>query len=129
MNQAYDIRKDKDERFNEDEWDKAKSQEFEIEVLNTSITHPLVFGSAEDGEMLKLNNCKIVSVTEKKDRNGNLMAFVKVRIDNIEPVEVLVFASSYVKNYDLFDTRYGDVINIVGEKNGKKLKFKKGERK
>lgn len=129
LNQAYDIRKDKDERFNEDEWDKAKSQEFEIEVLNTSITHPLVFGSAEDGEMLKLNNCKIVSVIEKKDRNGNLMAFVKVRIDNIEPVEVLVFASSYVKNYDLFDTRYGDVISIVGEKSGKKLKFKKGERK
>ena len=129
LNQAYDIRKDKDERYDESQWSKSKAQALEIEVLNTSITYPLVFTAAMDKDVIDLENCRIVSVNEKKDKNGKLMAFIKVLVDDIEPVDVIVFSSSYMKNYDLFDVRYGDVIDIRGEKDGKKLKFKKGRRK
>ena len=129
LNQAYDIRKDKDERYDESQWSKSKAQALEIEVLNTSITYPLVFTAAMDKDVIDLENCRIVSVNEKKDKNGKLMAFVKVLVDDIEPVDVIVFSSLYMKNYDLFDVRYGDVIDIRGEKDGKKLKFKKGRRK
>ena len=97
-------------------------------MLNTSITYPLVFSSAMDKDIITLENCRIVNVTEKKDKNGKLMAFIKVKVDDIEPVDVIVFSSLYLNNYDLFDVRYGDVINIKGEKDGKKLKFKKGRK-
>ena len=129
LNQAYDIRKDKDERFDESAWSKSCAQALEIKVLNTSITYPLVFSSAMDKDVITLENCRIIDVTEKKDKNGKLMAFVKIKVDDIEPVDVIIFSSLYLKNYDLFDVRYGDVINIVGEKDGNKLKFKKGIRK
>lgn len=128
INQAYDIRKDKDERLDESTWSKSCAQALEIEVLNTSITYPLIFNSAMDKDIITLENCRIINVTEKKDKNGKLMAFVKVKVNDIEPVDVIVFSSLYLNNYDLFDVRYGDVINIIGEKDGKKLKFKKGRR-
>lgn len=128
LNEAYEVRKDKDERYDESLWSKVEAQRFELEVLKTSITYPLIFNTANDGEELHLPNCKIVSVTEKKDRKGKLMAFVKVLVNDLEPVEVIVFASKYINNLDLFDIRYGDVIDIVGEKDGKKIKFKKGFR-
>ena len=129
INEAYDVRKDKDERLDEEQWSKTEAQRMELEVLNTSITHPLVFNNTIDGDYCDLKDCRIVSITEKKDRKGKLMAFVKVLANDIEPVEVIVFASAYIKNMDLFDVRYGDVIDILGEKDGKKLKFKKGIRK
>lgn len=128
INQAYDIRKDKDERLDESTWSKSCAQALEIEVLNTSITYPLIFNSAMDKDVITLENCRIINVTEKKDKNGKLMAFAKVKVNDIEPVDVIVFSSLYLNNYDLFDIRYGDVINIIGEKDGKKLKFKKGRR-
>lgn len=128
LNEAYEVRKDKDERYDESLWSEVEAQRFELEVLKTSITYPLIFNSANDGEDLHLPNCKIVSVTEKKDRKGKLMAFAKVLVNDLEPVEVIVFASKYINNLDLFDIRYGDVIDIVGEKDGKKIKFKKGFR-
>ena len=128
INQAYDVRKDKNERLDESTWSKSCAQALEIEVLNTSITYPLVFSSAMDKDIITLENCRIVNVTEKKDKNGKLMAFIKVKVDDIEPVDVIVFSSLYLNNYDLFDVRYGDVINIKGEKDGKKLKFKKGRK-
>ena len=128
INQAYAIRKDKDERLDETLWTNVEAQKMELEVLNTSITYPLVFNNIEDGELYEYKNCRITSVTEKTDKNGRLMAFVKILINDIEPVEVIVFSSAYGKNMDLFDTRYGDVINIIGEKDGKKIKFKKGSR-
>lgn len=129
INEAYDLRKDKDERFDESSWSKAEAQKFELKVLNTSITYPFVFSTASEGQPLDLKDCKIVSVTEKKDKKGRLMAFVKVLIDDIEPVEVLVFSHAYMKNIDLFDSRYGDTIEIIGEKSGDKLIFKKGKRR
>ena len=129
MNEAYDTRKDKDDRLDESTWNKSKAQKLEISVLNTSITYPLVFASAENEDKVELNNCKIIAVNEKKDKKGKLMAFVKVLVDDVEPVDVLVFSSSYINNYDLFDVRYGDRIDIFGEKDGKKLIFKKGRKK
>ena len=129
MNEAYDTRKDKDDRLDESTWDKSKAQKLEISVLNTSITYPLVFASAEDGDKIELNNCKIIAVNEKKDKKGKLMAFVKVLVDDVEPVNMIVFSSSYINNYDLFDVRYGDRIDVFGEKDGNKLIFKKGRRK
>lgn len=128
INQAYNVRKDKDERLDESTWSKSCAQALEIEVLNTSITYPLIFNSAMDKDIITLENCRIINVTEKKDKNGKLMAFVKVKVNDIEPVDVIVFSSLYLNNYDLFDVRYGDVINIIGEKDGKKLKFKKGRK-
>ena len=101
----------------------------EISVLNTSITYPLIFNNVPNGDLYEFKNCRVTSVVEKTDKKGKLMAFVKVLINDIEPVEVVVFASSYLKNIDLFDSRYGDVIDIIGEKDGKKIKFKKGRRK
>ena len=129
MNEAYDTRKDKDDRLDESTWNKSKAQKLEISVLNTSITYPLVFASAEDEDKVELNNCKIVAVNEKKDKKGKLMAFVKVLVDDVEPVNMIVFSSSYINNYDLFDVRYGDIIDVFGEKDGNKLIFKKGRRK
>ena len=128
INEAYDVRKDKDDRLDVTTWSNVEAQKMEIAVLNTSITYPLVFNNVANGDLHEFKNCRVTSVVEKTDKKGKLMAFVKVLINDIEPVEVVVFASSYMKNADLFDKRYGDVINIVGEKDGKKIIFKKGGR-
>ena len=129
INEAYDVRKDKDDRLDVTAWSNIEAQKMEIAVLNTSITYPLIFNNVPNGDIHEFTNCRVTSVVEKTDKKGKLMAFVKVLINDIEPVEVVVFGSSYMKNIDLFDKRYGDVINIIGEKDGKKIKFKKGMRK
>ena len=129
INEAYDVRKDKDDRLDVTTWSNIEAQKMEIAVLNTSITYPLIFNNVPNGDIHEFTNCRVTSVVEKTDKKGKLMAFVKVLINDIEPVEVVVFGSSYMKNIDLFDKRYGDVINIIGEKDGKKIKFKKGMRK
>ena len=101
INEAYDVRKDKDERLDESAWTKIEAQKMEISVLNTSITYPLIFNNVPNGDLYEFKNCRVTSVVEKTDKKGKLMAFVKVLINDIEPVEVVVFASSYLKNIDL----------------------------
>ena len=121
INQAYDIRKDKDERLNEEEFNKATAQEMELSVLNTSITYPLVFNGLDNGKPCTLHNCNVLSVTEKTDKHGRLMAFVKVSVNGVENVEIVVFASKYIKVMDMFSDRNNYVLEIKGKKDGNKL--------
>jgi DNA polymerase III alpha subunit len=93
----------------------------ELDVLNTSITYPLVFNGLDEGKPCVLHNCKVTSVVEKTDRNGRLMAFVKVNVDGVENVEVVAFASKYIKVMDLFNEKNNYVLEIKGKKDKNKL--------
>ena len=121
INQAYTIRKDKDEHKDESLYTQATTQEMELDVLSTSITYPLIFNGLEEGKPCTLHNCSVVSVTEKTDKNNKLMAFAKVSVNGVENVEIIIFASKYIKVMDLFSDRNNYVLEIKGKKDKNKL--------
>lgn len=127
LNQAYDMRKDKDERLDVNNYNFLVCMEYESEVLSVMLTHRPWFDTIEDG-YVKIPECEVVSVQQKKDRKGRLMAFVKIIVD-VNEIEVIVFSSSYIKYDNLFDNRFGNKISIEGEKKDGKIIFKKGERR
>lgn len=129
LNKMYDLRKDKDERLIEDNYNKTICMEYELETLNVMLTHKPWFDEVEEGP-ISVDECIILSKTEKTDKNGRIMAFVKVSIED-SPVEVIVFSSSYSKFYDIFDNRnnkgVGNKISIKGKKENNKIIFKNGK--
>jgi DNA polymerase III alpha subunit len=80
------------------------------------------YDDVPNGEKIKFD-CEIVSVREKYDRNGNLMAFVSVvSVEENIPIEVIVFASTYARKSNLLDKVDHKYITVTGEKDNKKIK-------
>lgn len=127
INQAYTIRKDKDELLDEGAYNKITCMEYENEVLNTSVTYKPWFDSIQDGKKVVIKDCEVINVRTKRDKNNREMAFVTIKKDECT-IEVVVFSSKYSNYFDLFDERYGTTINLDGKKDGKKIIFNKGDR-
>jgi DNA polymerase-3 subunit alpha len=123
MNQYYTLRKVKDvELYDTSEYNKMAIIEFEIESLELPLTAHYWYDDVPNGEKIKFD-CEIVSVREKYDKNGNLMAFVSVvSVEENIPIEVIVFASTYARKSNLLDKVDHKYITVTGEKDNKKIK-------
>jgi DNA polymerase III alpha subunit len=65
-------------------------------------------------------DARIVKVSEKYDRNGKLMAFVKVEtVEGNIPLELVVFSSTYARTVNYFDTHDHTIISVTGKKTDK----------
>ena len=117
INKFYDIRKDKDELLNIEEYDNIVCMELETATLGTPITYKPWFNKVEVGDKIEFR-ANIIKVTEKIDRNGNMMGFVKVESEGCE-IELIVFARTYCNNVDVFDILGGREIIVKGKKDEK----------
>jgi DNA polymerase-3 subunit alpha len=91
--------------------------EFETEVLSVPITCKPWWSTVNTNSRLTKQKATIVSVREQQDKNKNLMAFAKLRMNNCE-VEAVIFAKTYTSSIGLFDPN----VNLKQEilVNGKK---------
>ena len=119
INEFNRIRKNKDEELDENSFTTNDIMTFEEETLGLPLTIKPWFSTVPMNDKVSFD-CKLVKVQEKYDRNGGLMAFVKVETieDNI-PLELVVFASTYRKSANYFDMADHDIIHIFGTKTDK----------
>ena len=122
MNQYYELRKVKDvEYYNPEDYCKQSIIDFEIDSLEIALTAHYWFDDIANDEKVTFD-CEIVKLTEKYDRNGNLMAFVNVvSVNENIPIELVVFSSTYSRKLHLFDKADHKYINITGKKDNKKV--------
>ena len=88
----------KEDLYNEDKYNKDICMDYEIEKLGSSITYKSIWDTIGEKEYLDIK-IKIDSITEKIDKKGNMMAFIKTSIDKKE-LNGIVFASIYCNNTD-----------------------------
>lgn len=117
LNDFYDIRSDKDDRFNEVEYDKNACMSFETETLGTCITYVPWWDTIAEGQQF-IQDFNIVSVQEKYDKNNRLMAFAKLEYEGAE-FKAVIFASTYGKNIMAFNKDINPTISITGKKDDK----------
>ena len=122
MNQYYTIRKVKDvELYDPLAYDKSAIIKFEVDSLEIPLTAHYWFDDVANEEKVTFD-CEIVKVTEKYDRNGNLMAFVNVvSVEDSIPIELLVFSSTYSRYVNMFDKVDHKIITVTGKKDNKKV--------
>ena len=122
MNQFYELRKVKGaELYNPEDYCKQSIIDFEMASLEIPLTAHYWFDDIPNGEKVTFD-CKVLKVTEKYDRNNNLMAFVNVvSVEENIPIELVVFASTYSRKVNYFDTLDHDIISVSGKKDNKKI--------
>ena len=122
MNQYYTIRKVKDvELYDPLKYDKSAIIQFEVDSLEIPLTAHYWFDDVANEEKVTFD-CEIVKVTEKYDRNNNLMAFVNVvSVEDNIPIELVVFSSTYSRYVNMFDKVDHKIITVTGKKDNKKV--------
>ena len=117
LNNMMDIRKDKDERYIPSMYSHLSCMSLEKEFLGTSITYTPLWDSLDKDTLLN-QEFDLISTTEKRDKKGNMMGFVKLSLQGIE-IDALVFSSTYCKNISKFDNVITDKVTLRGKKDGK----------
>jgi DNA polymerase-3 subunit alpha len=118
LNEFQDIRKaKKEDRFDEINFNQNTVMEYEKEVLGSSITYTPFWDSVKAGETVSVE-IELTNTREKVDKNGNMMAFLEVTIENM-PVKGVVFASVFCKNRDAFDMDINKKVNVSVKKDDK----------
>lgn len=118
MNQFYTTRKDKDELLDINTWGEDICIEFETDTLGAPITYKPWYENIPVDEYVELADLKLEKVTEKIDRNGNLMAFATVSNRGCK-IECVIFAKTYTKNANYFDMNFYHSVNLKGRKDSK----------
>ena len=114
MNQFYDLRKDKDERLNNDDYGKELIMSFEMDTLNCPVTYTPEWFSMEDKTDVENVKVKITKVDERKDKSGNLMAFCKGDVGGGVEIDLIVFSSIYLNNLPYI--KYDETVYLSGKK-------------
>ena len=114
MNQFYDLRKDKDERLNNEDYGKELIMSFEMETLNCPVTYTPEWFSMEDKTEVENVKVKITKVDERKDKSGNLMAFCKGDVGGGVEINLIVFSSIYLNNLPYI--KYDETVYLSGKK-------------
>lgn len=117
MNEFYDARKDKDDRYDVNDYDEIICGELEKEVLGTSITYKPWWDTIKPDQTVE-RAMEIVDVAEKIDRNGRLMAFVTFKCQG-SVIKGVVFASKYSRYAGLLDKQRYTHATIKGKKDDK----------
>jgi DNA polymerase-3 subunit alpha len=114
INSFYEMRKDKDERVEPEDFDKDLCIAMEKEVLGSAITYIPWWDEIKTGETVTCN-IELTAVSEITDKNGNMMAFITGNAYGSE-IRSVVFSRTYCANADKFDmNRYTHVI-LKGKK-------------
>lgn len=118
INSFHTFRKDKDELIEIENYNEFMCMEFEQSTLGTPITYKPWWSTIDSDTSVEFVGT-VTKVTEKIDRNGNMMAFITVEKDNCQ-IEGVVFARTYCAKSDLFDIAFGSVqLLIKGKKDSK----------
>ena len=121
LKEFHTIRKDKDdlEELQElEDYNERMCIEFETTTLGVPLTYKPWW------ETVKVNDTveavmTLIKVREHQDKNGNMMAFIKVDVNGSE-IDGVVFAKTYCNNVDKFDLMLGPVdLKIRGKKDSK----------
>lgn len=115
MNQLMDVRKDKDDRYNEATYNDYDCMAMEQSTLGASITFKPYWKTIEVNQKIKDVPATILSLEERVDKKGNMMGFVQLEI-NKSKVKGLIFASKYCKMVAAFDMERGVNILVSGKK-------------
>lgn len=114
MNEFYDLRKDKDERLNNEDYGKELIMSFEMETLNCPVTYTPEWFSMEDKTEVENVKVKITKIDERKDKSGNLMAFCKGDVGGGVEIDLIVFSSIYLNNLPYI--KYDETVYLSGKK-------------
>lgn len=114
MNEFYDLRKDKDERLNNEDYGKELIMSFEMETLNCPVTYTPEWFSMEDKTEVENVKVRITKVDERKDKSGNLMAFCKGDVGGGVEIDLIVFSSIYLNNLPYI--KYDETVYLSGKK-------------
>lgn len=114
MNEFYDLRKDKDERLNNEDYGRELIMSFEMETLNCPVTYTPEWFSIEDKTEVENVKVKITKVDERKDKSGNLMAFCKGDVGGGVEIDLIVFSSIYLNNLPYI--KYDETVYLSGKK-------------
>lgn len=121
INQFYDYRKIKDERYEPLDYNKSAIIQFETESLETPLTAKPWFNEVLNGDTCTFD-CRIVKVTEKFDKKNNLMCFANVvTLEDEIPLELVLFSSVYKRVVNYFDTHDYQYLQITGKKDNSKI--------
>lgn len=114
MNEFYDLRKDKDERLNNEDYGRELIMSFEMETLNCPVTYTPKWFSMEDKTEVENVKVRITKVDERKDKSGNLMAFCKGDVGGGVEIDLIVFSSIYLNNLPYI--KYDETVYLSGKK-------------
>ena len=114
MNQFYDLRKDKDERLNNEDYGRELIMSFEMETLNCPVTYTPEWFSMEDKTEVENVKVRITKIDERKDKSGNLMAFCKGDVGGGVEIDLIVFSSIYLNNLPYI--KYDETVYLSGKK-------------
>lgn len=114
MNEFYDLRKDKDERLNNEDYGKELIMSFEMETLNCPVTYTPEWFSMEDKTEVENVKVRITKIDERKDKSGNLMAFCKGDVGGGVEIDLIVFSSIYLNNLPYI--KYDETVYLSGKK-------------
>ena len=114
MNEFYDLRKDKDERLNNEDYGRELIMSFEMETLNCPVTYTPEWFSMEDKTEVENVKVRITKIDERKDKSGNLMAFCKGDVGGGVEIDLIVFSSIYLNNLPYI--KYDKTVYLSGKK-------------
>lgn len=118
LNTFQDVRKaKKEERYDEENYSEDVCTEYEQAVLGSAITYKPYWDTVVAGEVVSVE-LELKNVREKRDKNGNMMAFIDVVVNKC-PLKGVVFASTYCKNVDAFDMQLNDRVYAKIKKDDK----------
>ena len=119
LNLMYDLRKDKDERYDENNYNKISCMNFEKDRLGTSVTYQSEWDKIQDKEQTTLT-FNLIDTEVRKDKRGKDMAFLKLEVEGVE-INALAFSSLYAKNISAFDTNITKSLTLLGKKDNNKF--------
>lgn len=114
MNEFYDLRKDKDERLNNEDYGRELIMSFEMETLNCPVTYTPEWFSMEDKTEVENVKVRITKIDERKDKSGNLMAFCKGDVGGGVEIDLIIFSSIYLNNLPYI--KYDETVYLSGKK-------------
>jgi DNA polymerase-3 subunit alpha len=117
INTIYDLRKDDDERYDENAYDEGACIELEKDVLGTPVTFIPFWDNVMAGEDITVT-LKIEKVQEKMDKKGNMMGFLTGSYDGCS-IRCVIFARQYTANVGKLDKNHNEYVTLKGKKDDK----------
>lgn len=115
INEFYTLRKDKEELLDINSYNETTCNEYEKEVLSTTVTNVPFWETIMANENVQVD-FTITNIREKIDKNNKLMAFLKGKVLDCE-IEAIIFSHIYTKN--IGKIMIGNTVVIKGIKDDK----------